>query len=54
MRFEDDDPILDTREKIATVRQTDFRAKRRGDNKPAIFRHFDTGLSHGSPEINAI
>jgi hypothetical protein len=49
MRFEDNDPILDTSEKIATVGQAYFSAKCGRHNKPAIIRHFHMRLSHVSP-----
>jgi hypothetical protein len=44
MRLKDDDPILDTSEKIATIRQAHFRAKCGRHHEPTILCHLYMGL----------
>jgi hypothetical protein len=44
--FKDDDAILDTSEKIATIRQADFSAKGGRKNHPAIIRHLYVRFYH--------
>jgi hypothetical protein len=52
--LKDDHPILDTSEKIATIREADFGAQDGRKNHSAIIRHLYMRLRHDPPLINAI